>query len=327
MPIFFIQRTKQYDREKLRVLVTGGSGFVGSYLINNLLDEGNEVFSASRLNTVKLEHLRSGSEFLECDFENSKSIKNLIKKIEPEIVYHLASQTNLPESWKDPSKTLKVNVNGTATLLEEIKNSKTDPKIHIVCSSVEYGSVDDSDIPIHEDVKFKPSSPYAVSKIAMDMLGYSYFKSYGMKVTRSRPFAIIGPGKSSDALTQWCKNIVEIENGQKDCLLVGDVSVIRDHLDVRDAIFGLKAIVMKGQSGQVYNICSSEGLQLNKLINTLKLLCKKTFDVKQDPTRLRPYDDKVMIGDNTRLKKLKWQSKYPIKQSIEDTLNYWRKHF
>lgn len=309
----------------MRILVTGGNGFIGSYLVNSLIQDNHDVFSSSRTNPKKLENLRRGIKFFKCDFKDSESIKSMLKHVEPEAIYHLSSQSNIPDSWNNPLQTFKINVDGTITLLEEAKNSKTEPKIHIVCSSAEYGSVDSNDIPIHEDVKFRPSSPYAVSKISMDMLGYSYWRSYGMKITRSRPFAIVGPGKSADVLTQWSQNIVEIEIGEKENLMVGNLNAIRDYLDVRDSVSALKTIVSKGKSGQVYNICSSEGLKLKRIIEILKSLCKKKFKIKEDPNRLRPSDDPVLIGDNKKLINLDWKPQFQIESSIKDTLEYWRK--
>jgi len=199
----------------LNVLVTGGSGFIGSYLVSHLLNDNHKVFSLSRTDSQNLIKVREGYEYIPCDFSDAESIKLALNKIEPDIVFHLASQSNIPESWNSPTKTFRTNIDGTVTLLEQLRNSKTESRIHLVCSSSEYGSVEQKDIPMDEDVKFNPSSPYAVSKVTMDLLGYSYWKSYGMKITRSRPFAIIGPGKIGDALSDFSKGVVEIEKGKK----------------------------------------------------------------------------------------------------------------
>jgi len=308
----------------MNIVVTGASGFIGSYLVNILSQSNDSVYSVSRSDSKKLKDLRIKSKFFVCDFANSDSIKKMFSELQPDVVYHLAAQSNIPLSWKDPTTTFNVNINGTTSLLEAARNSKIDTKIHMVCSSSEYGSVDKMDIPIHEDVKFRPSSPYAVSKVTQDMLGYSYWKSYGMKITRSRPFAIIGPGKIGDALSDWAQNIVEIESNRKEHLMTGNLSSIRDFLDVRDCTLALMKIVEKGKVGEVYNVCSGIGIQLDKLIEILQRFSKKPFNRIQDPQRLRPSDDPVLIGKNEKLKQLEWTHKITIENTVKDILQFHR---
>lgn len=308
----------------MNIVVTGASGFIGSYLVNILSQSNNSVYSVSRSDSKKLKDLRIKSKFFECDFANSDSIKKMFSELQPDVIYHLAAQSNIPLSWKDPNNTFNVNINGTTSLLEAIRNSKIDTKIHIVCSSSEYGSADKDDIPIHEDVKFRPSSPYAVSKVTQDMLGYSYWKSYGMKITRSRPFAIIGPGKIGDALSDWAQNIIEIESNKKEHLMTGNLSSVRDFLDVRDCTFALIKIVEEGKAGEVYNVCSGIGIQLDKLIEILQRFSKKPFSRIQDPQRLRPSDDPILIGKNEKLKQLGWTHKITIENTIKDILQFYR---
>jgi GDP-4-dehydro-6-deoxy-D-mannose reductase len=308
----------------MNVAVTGSNGFIGSYLVNSLVQRGYNVYSISRSNTSNLAYLRKSSNFLSCDFGNQNSIKNTFDKLDIDMIYHLAAQSNIPLSWKDPITTFNVNVNGTLTLLEIIRNSKADSKIHIVCSSSEYGSVEKKYIPIHEEVPFQPSSPYAVSKVTEDMLGYSYWKSYGMKITRSRPFAITGPGKNNDVMNDWAQNVVEIEAGTKKELVTGNLSATRDFLDVRDCVSALITIADKGKIGDVYNVCSGIGTPLGKIIEIFKSLSKKPFKRIQDPQRLRPSDDPILVGTNDKLKNLGWASKFSIEQSIDDILNFYR---
>ena len=308
----------------MNIIVTGSSGFIGSYLVKVLSESNNSIFAVSRTDNERLRNMRLKSRFFSCDFANSDSIKKMFLELQPDIIYHLAAQSNIPLSWKDPFTTFNINVNGTITLLEAARNSKTDTKIHLVCSSSEYGSVLKDDIPIHEDVKFKPSSPYAVSKVTEDMLGFSYWKSYGMKITRSRPFAITGPGKEADVINDWAQNIVEIERGIKNNLVTGNLSAIRDFLDVRDCISALVSIAERGKAGEVYNVCSSIGTSLEKIIDIFKSYGKKPFERIQDPKRLRPSDDPILVGTNEKLKQLGWKSEFTIEKTIEDTLDFYR---
>ena len=311
----------------MSIVVTGASGFIGSYLVNALSQGNYSVYAVSRFDSERLRDLRIKSKFFECDFGNSDSINKMFSELQPDVVYHLASQSNIPLSWKDPFNTFNVNINGTTSLLEEARNSKIDTRIHIVCSSSEYGSVDKNDIPIHEDVKFRPSSPYAVSKVTQDMLGYSYWKSYGMKITRSRPFAIVGPGKTGDALSDWVQNIVDVESNKKEHLTTGNLSSIRDFLDVRDCTSALIRIVENGKAGEVYNICSGIGIQLEKIVEILQRFSKKRFSQILDPQRLRPSDDPILVGKNEKLKQLGWEHKISIEKTIIDIIEFYRKNF
>ena len=145
-----------------------------------------------------------------------------------------------------------------------------------------------------------------------------------MKITRSRPFAIVGTGKTGDALSDWSQNIVEIEKNLKNDVSVGNLSSVRDFLDVRDCISALISIVNNGKYGEVYNICSGVGISLEKIMEILRSLSKRSFKLLQDPKRMRPSDDSVLIGDNKKLKSLGWFPKISIEQTVEDTLNFWR---
>lgn len=309
----------------MNIVVTGATGFIGSYLVNVLTQGDDSVYAVSRSENEKLSQLRAKSKLFNCDFGNPDSIKSMFSKLQPDVVYHLAAQSNIPLSWKDPATTFNVNINGTLNLLEAARNSKIDSKVHLVCSSSQYGSVDKSDIPIHEDVKFRPSSPYAVSKVTQDMLGFSYWKSYGMKITRSRPFAIVGPGKVGDALSDWSQNVSEIEKDIKKELVTGNLDATRDFLDVRDCVSALITIVNKGQPGDVYNICSGVGTPLEMIIEILKSLSKVQFNRVADPKRMRPSDDPILVGSNERLTKLGWEGKISIEKTIRDTLDYYRR--
>jgi GDP-4-dehydro-6-deoxy-D-mannose reductase len=310
----------------MKILVTGGTGFIGSYLAKALIEKGHNVSTGSRNDSAILKFLREGCNFYCCNLESSEQIKKIVSQLEPDIVYHLAAQNNIPVSWQDPQTTMKINVSGTLILLEALRNSKIEPMIHLVCSSSEYGMVGNDVSLIDENIKFNPSSPYGVSKIAADMLGYCYWKNYGMKITRSRPFAIIGPGKSNDALSQFCKNIIEIESGNKTSLVTGNLRSIRDFLDVRDCVEALIKIAFKGKTGEAYNICSGTRTELTQIVNILSAESQIPVKITQDPKLFRPSDDPVLIGNNSKLKQLDWQPTFNLEKTVIDTLNFWRQH-
>lgn len=307
----------------MNILVTGASGFIGSYLVNSL-QQSNSVVALSRSNSTNLSSLRTDSKFFSCDLSND-SLKDILKGIEPDEIYHLAAQTNVPVSWQSPIDTFKQNVNSTIALLEWARSLKNEPRIHLVSASAIYGSVLETETPISEDAELRPTSPYAVSKLASDMLGYSYWKSYGMKITRSRPFLIVGPGKDGGVFADFAKQMITIEKNNMFPPKVGNLSIIRDFLDVRDCVKALRIINTKGKAGEVYNLCSGKGVSLGYLLASFMKIMGRNFKIESGPIDNRPSQDMILIGNNTKLKKLGWGISIPLEQTITDTLNFIRK--
>lgn len=157
------------------------------------------------------------------------------------------------------------------------------------------------------------------------MLGYAYFRSYGLRVASVRPFYITGPGKA-DACNEFARQIVQIERGQQDGLKVGNLEAVRDLVDVRDACRAIWLVAQKGEPGTAYNLCSGQGHSMRELLEGLVSLASVPVRVEPDPARLRPADDPALVGDSSRLRALGWQPRIPLEQTLSDTLDYWRRH-
>src|SRR3989338_4441746 len=178
----------------MRALITGITGFTGSHMAEYLLK-----------NNITL---------LECDLTDTNSVSQTLDEATPDVIFHLAAQSFVPTSWRAPQETINTNVIGTLNVLESMRRSKTDAVIQIAGSSEEYGLVHENETPIKETNQLRPLSPYAVSKVAQDLLGYQYHKSYGMKVVRTRAFNIVGPRSAEKKVTAaFAKQIAEIERG------------------------------------------------------------------------------------------------------------------
>lgn len=311
----------------VRCLITGGEGFIGSHLADLLVSMGHEVYCMVYADTKNIDHLKDKITILKCDINNEENVNEILKKSEPEYIFHLAAQSFVMTSWEDPYLTLKTNIFGTLNLLEGVRNMKLSPLIEIVGSSSVYGPRSKDELPLKEETDFKPTSFYAVSKVGEEMLGYLYAKTYEMKVIRVRPFNMTGPRKTGDACSDFTRGLVEIERGTKKYLEVGNLETIRDFTDGRDAVKALWLLAQKGTPGEVYSLCSGKGYKMRDILNlAISLSGLKDVEVRQVPWKMRPYDDPIYIGDNSKLRRLGWEPKIPMEKTLTDMLEYWRKY-
>lgn len=315
---------------KKKALITGITGFVGSYMAELLLSEKFEVHGLCRWRsrTENIEHIRNKIHLIEGDLLDSRSLQALMMDVRPTHIFHLAAQSFVQASWTSPAVTLEINTVGSCNLFEAVRACQLQPLIQIACSSEEYGLVKPEEVPIKETNPLRPLSPYAVSKVAMDYLGYQYFKSYGMKIVRTRGFNHTGPRRGEVfAESSFAKQIVEIEKGiKKPILLVGNLEAKRDYTDVRDMVKGYLLAVEKGEPGEVYNICSGKAIKIEDVLKTLLSLSKARVTVRQDQARMRPSDVPILLGDNSKfVKQTGWQPKIPFGKTMRDLLDYWRK--
>ncbi|MBI2578470.1 MAG: GDP-mannose 4,6-dehydratase [Candidatus Aenigmarchaeota archaeon] len=306
----------------MKALVTGAGGFIGSYITDFLVEEGAEVCATVHKNKDNLRQSEKKIKITACDFSDKNDIENLVKKTEPDYVFHMAAQSFVIPSWQDPEKTYEINVIGTHHLLEALKESGA--VVCIASSSAAYGLSHPEEIPIKETKEFRPSSPYAVSKAATDMLGFLYWRSYGMKILRLRFFNTIGPRKTGSAVADWAKGIAEIEAGTRKELGVGNLEPVVDFTDVRDSVKAIWTLTKKGRWGDAYNICSGKGHKMKEILEKMTSLSTAKIKVITDKAKFRPADDPIFIGDNTKLRSLGWKPEIPLEKTLQDTLDYWR---
>ena len=313
-----------------RCLITGASGFVGSHLIEYLHSQGYEVFGTIRWRSRQefIDTIKEKVTLVEADLMDSHSLLRALKEVQPDYIYHLAAQSYVPTSWKVPSKTLMVNAVGQANLFEAVRDAGIDPRIQIACSSEEYGLVLPEETPIKETNPLRPLSPYGVSKVAQDLLGYQYYKSYGMKIVRTRGFNHTGNRRGEVFVTSnFAKQIVEAEKGLREPVVyVGDLTAKRDFTHVKDMVRGYHLALEKGKPGEVYNLCYGKAYSIKETLNILLSMSDTKFEIKEDPDRLRPSDVPLLLGDNSKIfKETGWKPIIPFEQTLKDTLEYWRK--
>lgn len=314
---------------KKKALITGITGFVGSHLAELLLKRGFKVYGTTRprSKTENIDHIKGKLNLYDADLLDSHSLYSIIVKIKPDFIFHLAAQSFVPTSWASPANTLETNVIGTVHLFEAVRRAEIDPIIQIACSSEEYGLVYEDELPVKETNPLRPLSPYAVSKVAMDYLGFQYYQSYKMKIIRTRAFNHTGPRRGDIFVSSnFAKQIVLIEKGkQPPTIFVGNLSTKRDFTDVRDIARAYLLAAQKCTPGEVYNICSGKNWRIKKLLEILLSFTKIKIRVKTDSKRLRPSDVPVLLGDCTKFKKKTgWKQQIPFKKTLKDLLNYWR---
>lgn len=305
-------------------LITGCNGFVGFHLIEFLIKRGAIVYGTTHHDRRRIAHLHDRITTFECDILDKERIEGIVSQVKPDIIFHLAAQSRVSASWRDAENTLKVNVLGTLYLLEGVRKAAIDPVVVVACSAAEYGYCNGT--PIKEDNEFKPSSPYAVSKVAQDLLAHLYWQVYGMRVIRVRPFNITGPGMTGDACSDFARDIVRIEKGQRKALTVGNLDSVRDIIDIRDAVKAFWLIAERGTPGEAYNLCSGVGYRISDVLDKLVSMSSKTISVLQDSAKIRAREDYLQIGDNSKLCSLDWRPLIRIEKTLSNMLDYWRKN-
>jgi len=314
----------------MKVLITGITGFAGSHLVDYLLENTNaEIHGIQRWRsrTENVDHVADKISMYECDMRDAHSVTNVIKEVRPDRIFHLAAQSLVPASWKSPAETLSTNVLGQLNIFEAVKRVGISPRIQIAGSSEEYGLVLEDELPVKETNPLRPLSPYAVSKVSQDMMGYQYFKSFGMDIVRTRAFNHTGPRRPPVFVcSDFARQLVQVEIGaRKPEIRVGNLDAKRDFTDVRDVVVAYWLALEKGKAGEVYNICSGSCYRIADVLDMLVDITGVKVKITQDETRMRPSDVPVLQGDNSKFCGLTgWKPRIPFEKTLSDLVEFWR---
>ena len=318
-----------------RTLITGVDGFVASHLTDYILEHELdwEVYGTCRRLADKKNILHRMKEITILDMEltDPHSVLNAVKAAKPDKVFHLAGQTFVPSSWTSPAGTFETNAVGTANMLEAVRLNCIHAYMQIAGSSEEYGLVHPYECPINEDIQpLRPLSPYGVSKVAADLFGWQYAKSYGMNITRTRSFNMTGPRRGEMFVTSdFAKQVAEIEKKKREPVIIhGNLEAVRDFTDVRDSVRAYWLLSNKQGTGDVYNICSGNGHSMLDVLKTLLNLSYCPDGVithRLDEKRLRPSDVPLLQGCNGKVyAAIGWHPEYRFEDTMKDLLDYWR---
>ena len=315
----------------MKALITGITGFAGSHLAEYLLEHHPdvEVFGTRRWRSPleNITGILDKVELIDCDLRDFNSVRSALERSQPDFIFHLAAQSFVPTSWNAPTDTLDTNIIGQTNIFEAVRLLGLDPVIQIACSSEEYGLVHPHETPISESNELRPLSPYAVSKVAQDYLGYQYFMSYGLKVIRTRGFNHTGPRRGEPFVTSnFAKQLAMIAAGEREPVMyVGNLTAVRDFTDVRDMVRAYWLAVNHAKPGEVYNIATGDGITIQELLDRLIELSGVEVEVKEDPARMRPSDVEILIGDSSKFRAdTGWEPQVPFEKTLKDTFEYWR---
>lgn len=309
----------------MKALIIGAAGFVGSYLIQYLKDDLHWEVIATKLpqETITIEDV----EIYNLDILKKDCILPLLQSIHPDMILHLAAQSSVGVSWKNPALTIDINIKGSIYVLDAIRELDYKPRVLLIGSGEEYGHILPTETPIREETILRPGNIYAATKACQNMLGKIYADAYQMDIISVRAFNHIGPNQAPIfVVSDFCKQVAEIEVGQKEPVIyVGNLSVARDFTDVRDVVRAYGLLLQHGIAGETYNVGSGHAIKIEDILHQILLQSKVTIQVEVDAAKLRPVDVPIIEADTTKLYQCtKWKPEISIDETISDVLEYWR---
>lgn len=311
----------------MRVLVTGGHGFIGRWLAKHLGAQGHEVWLTYFTRRIPPQLAVEGAAHsIGLDVRDPEAIEGALRRVRPERIYHLAAQSYPKVSWDKPTETLETNVLGTSHLFEAHRRLGLGARILVACSSAEYGLVKPEDTPTREDHPLRPLHPYGVSKVGQDLLAYQEHANHRTHVVRVRIFNTTGPGKEHDAPSDFTRRCVEVELGKRSPdIPVGNLEPQRSFCDVRDMVRALEAALEKGRPGEVYNAGGTHAVPMRRILDLAVQATGGKARPRTDPSLLRPSDEPIILGDHSRLmKQTGWSPQVPLERTIADMVEHWR---
>ncbi|MGL5434336.1 MAG: GDP-mannose 4,6-dehydratase [Lachnospiraceae bacterium] len=308
-----------------KALIIGAAGFVGSYLIDHI--QKNCIWSIA---VTKMPHESldiTGIEIYDLDIMDKAAVTMLLEESRPDYIFHLAAQSSVALSWKNPGLTVDVNIKGSLNVLDAIRELDYRPRVLLIGSGEEYGHVLADEVPVAEETILRPGNVYAATKACQNMIGGLYAKAYRMDVMMVRAFNHVGPNQAPVfVVADFCKQVAEIEaSASQPVIRVGNLAAKRDFSDVRDVVRAYTMLMENGKTGETYNIGSGRAIAVEDILNMIISLSNKKIEIQIDQDRLRPVDIPVIEADITKLREQTgWQPEISLHQTIEETLNYWR---
>ncbi len=302
----------------MKILITGARGFVARHAMRIFTKHGCDVFGIDRVTSTT-----ESPNYAQLDLMNSVAVKNLLAKVKPDAILHLAAASSVNQSWQTPSDCFQNNANIFLNVLEAVRHLNLKSRILSIGSSEVYGDAPISEIPFKETHELHPSSPYAVARVAQEMLARLYVESYGLDIVLTRSFNHTGPGQDSRfVIPSFLKQLIEIKKtGGTGVMSVGNIDVVRDFSDVRDVVVAYWKLLQHGTCGRIYNVCSGQGRSLREVISTMSALLDVDVSLNVDPSLIRPTDTAIIIGDNSRMKsELNWMPTYSFEQTLKDMI-------
>ncbi len=316
---------------KKKILITGFSGFVSRHLLAYLeendsdaevcgIDINPPAFDVSEFRNIRVTY-RSVN-LLELD-----AVKDLLAMFSPDYIIHLASFSSVAYSWRHPIECFQNNTNIFLNIIEVVQELHLKCRVLSVGSSEEYGNVSETDLPLREDSNLLPCSPYAVARVAQEMLSHVYADSYGVDIVMTRSFNHIGPWQDTRfVIPGFISRILEIKNAGKShgTIKTGDLSIIRDFVDVRDVVKAYYDLLLHGKSGELYNVCSGMGHRLSDIVDKIAGMLGIEVNTVVNPEFVRLNDNRIIIGSHEKISRdIGWEPVIPLDDTLRDMVAYY----
>ena len=312
-----------------KVLITGIAGSGGSYLAEYICKNHSHVkihgLAYSRSTRKNLEGILNKVIPHEADLMDFGSVFSVLEEVRPDVIFHLAAFANVRASFDTPNSFLSNNILGTSNLFEAVRLARLDPIIQLCSTSEVYGQVDPNDVPIKEDAPMKPASPYAVSKATQDLLGWTYFISYKIKIIRTRMFTYLNPRRTDLFASSFARQVAWIEQGLQKELTHGNLDSVRTVIDMRDAMRAYWLTILHCRPGEAYNIGGTTSMKVGNFLERLIALSKTSIPTRCDPALLRPADVTLQIPCVDKfVSETGWKPEYSFDDSLTHLLEFWR---
>ena len=309
----------------MKALVIGGGGFVGPYLVRHLTDDCGYEVTVTK--TEKEQLVMDNAVVKNLDILDIGQIVGLLKAEQPDYIFHLAAQSSVAYSWKNPTLTIDVNIKGCVNLLDAVRQLDKKPRVLLIGSGEEYGHIKEGECPIVEDNTVRPGNIYAATKACQNMLGKIYSDAYGLDIMMVRAFNHIGPNQTPMfVVADFCKQGADIEKGrQEPVIYVGNLSAKRDFTDVRDVVKAYALLVEHGRRGETYNVGTGHAIAISQILDEIVAMSDTAIEVKVDENKLRPVDVPIIEPDIDKIKsEVGWQPVISLEQTLRETLEHWR---
>lgn len=306
----------------MRILITGGTGFVGSHLLGQLLKQSGSQFAILAVDEPAVRE--PGVDYHRLDILDAEAVRAIVRQFQPDHIYHLAGVATMDGASRQPSLAYEVSVLGTHNLLDAAMNGPRPPRILYVSTSHVYGR---SSRKLTEESPLGPANPYAASKAMAELLAFQYRGRDKGGVITVRSFSHTGPGQTPDyVFPNIAKQFAEIEAGLRPPkLILGNLNSKRDFSDIRDAVRAYCMVLEQARAGEVYNVCSGTAVALADIVEMFRALSNTKVEIVQDPSRVRSDEIPEICGDATKIHAdTGWKPEISLEQTIKDLLDYWR---
>jgi len=317
----------------MKLLITGFAGFVSTHFLDliNKLEPGSEILGIDKM-IPDIDHALYSNlkiQYKDIDLLDRPTINDILTSFRPEYILHLASISSVAQSWHTPLDSFVNNTNIFLNLVEHIRVNNIDCRILSIGSSEEFGEVTENELPLTEEHPLKPLSPYAVARVSQEMLSKIYADGFNEDIVMTRSFNHIGPGqKDLFVISSFAKKLVLLKNSKSadNTIVTGNLSIVRDFVDVRDVVRAYYLLLRNGRKGEIYNICSGKGSVLKDIILKMSELLGLQIKIEVDPKLIRPNENKKVIGSYKKINdELGWKPEIPIEKSLSDIIEYWQK--